>query len=71
VKPTPKAGNKPSPHSIVRGLDKPGSSATVSIFIGKTEIPSFTSYDDVIKNRDSKQPIREAYPIVKTKKSEN
>jgi hypothetical protein len=41
------------------------------IFIGKTEIPSFTSYDDVIKNRDSKQPIREAYPIVKTKKSEN
>jgi hypothetical protein len=30
VKPTPKAGNKPWQHCIVHGLDKPGSSATVS-----------------------------------------
>src|SRR5215470_4273562 len=32
VKPTPKAGNKPLHHFIVHGLDKPGGSATVSIF---------------------------------------
>src|SRR5215467_12579961 len=31
VKPTPKAGNKPSPHSIVHGLDKPGVFTTVSM----------------------------------------
>src|SRR3989442_5996377 len=31
VKPKPKAGNKPLHHCIVHGLDKPGSSATVSI----------------------------------------
>ena len=30
VKPTPKAGNTPLPHFILRELDKPGSSATVS-----------------------------------------
>src|SRR5438132_1949112 len=30
VKPTPKAGNKPSPHSIMHGLDKPGVFTTVS-----------------------------------------
>src|SRR6266567_4074649 len=30
VKPKPKAGNKPSPHSIVHGLDKPGVFTTVS-----------------------------------------
>src|SRR5499426_1268254 len=30
VKPTPKAVNKPLHHFIVHGLDKPGSSATVS-----------------------------------------
>src|SRR5262247_382689 len=30
VKPTPKAVNKPSPHSIVHGLDKPGVFTTVS-----------------------------------------
>jgi hypothetical protein len=30
VKPTPKAGNKPSPHFIVHGLAKPGSFTTVS-----------------------------------------
>src|SRR5499426_1147018 len=30
VKPTPKAVNKPWQHFIVHGLDKPGSSATVS-----------------------------------------
>src|SRR5262249_36216753 len=30
VKPTPKAVNKPSPHSIVHGLDKPGGFTTVS-----------------------------------------
>src|SRR5436309_4875855 len=29
-KPTPKAVNKPSPHSIVHGLDKPGVFTTVS-----------------------------------------
>src|SRR5215831_1058711 len=32
VKPTPKAGNKPLPHSIGHGLDKPGVFTTVSIF---------------------------------------
>jgi hypothetical protein len=31
VKPTPKAVNKPWQHCIVHGLDKPGSSATVSV----------------------------------------
>jgi hypothetical protein len=31
VKPKPKAGNKPSPHSIMHGLDKPGVFTTVSI----------------------------------------
>ena len=30
MKPKPKAGNKPLHHFIVRGLDKPGSSSTVS-----------------------------------------
>src|SRR5215831_16187335 len=30
VKPTPKAVNKPSPHFIVHGLDKPGVFTTVS-----------------------------------------
>ena len=30
VKPKPKAVNKPLPHFILRELDKPGSSATVS-----------------------------------------
>src|SRR5215468_2138599 len=30
VKPTPKAVNTPSPHSIVHGLDKPGVFTTVS-----------------------------------------
>src|SRR5262249_1450173 len=30
VKPTQKAGNKPSPHSIRPGLDKPGDFTTVS-----------------------------------------
>src|SRR5262249_15700171 len=33
VKPTPKAVNKPSPHSIVHGLDKPGVFTTVSEFL--------------------------------------
>src|SRR5262249_39939158 len=33
VKPTPKAGNKPSPPFIVHGLDKPGGFTTVSIFV--------------------------------------
>src|SRR5437660_5184631 len=32
VKPKPKAVNKPLPHFIVHGLDKPGSSATVSYY---------------------------------------
>jgi hypothetical protein len=32
VKPTPKAVNKPSPHFIVHGLDKPGGFTTVSHF---------------------------------------
>src|SRR4030095_7859481 len=32
VKPKLKAGNKPSPHSIRPGLDKPGDFTTVSIF---------------------------------------
>jgi hypothetical protein len=30
VKPKPKAVNKPSPHFIVHGLDKPGVFTTVS-----------------------------------------
>src|SRR6266851_10034137 len=34
VKPKPKAVNKPSPHSIMHGLDKPGVFTTVSIIIG-------------------------------------
>jgi quinol-cytochrome oxidoreductase complex cytochrome b subunit len=34
VKPKPKAGNKPLHHFIVHGLDKPGSSATVSEIVG-------------------------------------
>src|SRR5215510_7857773 len=33
VKPTPKAVNKPSPHSIVHGLDKPGVFTTVSFVL--------------------------------------
>jgi hypothetical protein len=32
VKPKPKAVNKPSPHFIVHGLDKPGGFTTVSFF---------------------------------------
>src|SRR5947209_2923517 len=32
VKPKPKAVNKPSPHFIVHGLDKPGVFTTVSYF---------------------------------------
>jgi len=42
VKPTPKAGNKPWHHCIVHGLDKPGSSATVSkneLFPGLVRFP--------------------------------
>src|SRR6516164_3169815 len=35
VKPTPKAVNKPSPHFIVHGLDKPGGFTTVSTFLGQ------------------------------------
>src|SRR5712691_5423180 len=34
VKPKPKAGNKPSPHSIMHGLDKPGVFTTVSKVMG-------------------------------------
>src|SRR5262245_33171134 len=37
VKPTPKAVNKPSPHFIVHGLDKPGGFTTVSIIVGTVE----------------------------------
>src|SRR5215468_7407427 len=49
VKPKPKAGNKPSPHSIVHGLDKPGVFTTVSLiilFYHRTEVeaaPLFSS----------------------------
>src|SRR5215813_4494153 len=38
VKPKPKAVNKPSPHFIVHGLDKPGGFTTVSI------LPGFSGY---------------------------
>src|SRR5919201_443293 len=38
VKPKPKAVNKPSPHCIVHGLDKPGGFTTVSI------LPKFADY---------------------------
>src|SRR5262249_34714619 len=37
VKPTPKAGNKPLPYSIVHGLDKPGVFTTVSDFLISVE----------------------------------
>src|SRR4029450_2988853 len=40
VKPKPKAGNKPSSHSIVHGLDKPGFFTTGSFFIRfRCELP--------------------------------
>src|SRR5262244_1663511 len=42
VKPTPKAGNKPLHHFILHGLDKPGSSATVS---KKAELPTSRTVD--------------------------
>src|SRR4030095_2326197 len=44
VKPTPKAVNKPSPHFIVHGLDKPGVFTTVSILkaFSRPERPIFT-----------------------------
>src|SRR5437764_5584353 len=40
VKPTPKAGNKPSPHAIVHGLDKPGVFTTVSRKPGHDYLPA-------------------------------
>src|SRR2546430_3393378 len=40
VKPKPKAGNKPLHHFIVHGLDKPGSSATVSDFTWFVRLPN-------------------------------
>src|SRR5262252_4145703 len=39
VKPTPKAVNTPSPHSIVHGLDKPGVFTTVSVFLYLASLP--------------------------------
>src|SRR5262245_51528650 len=44
VKPKPKAGNKPSPHFIVHGLDKPGGFTTVS------KIPLFHSGEKGVPN---------------------
>src|SRR5262244_3310267 len=40
VKPTPKVVNKPSPHSIVHGLDKPGVFTTVSFFYREIHDPA-------------------------------
>src|SRR5437899_3233680 len=45
-KPTPKAVNKPSPHSIVHGLDKPGVFTTVSIFILFFGVGTFAGIDE-------------------------
>jgi hypothetical protein len=36
VKPTPKGANKPSPHSIMHALDKPGGFTTVSKALADT-----------------------------------
>jgi cold-inducible RNA-binding protein len=46
VKPKPKAGNKPLHHFILHGLDKPGSSATVSIFVANI---AFTTTEEELE----------------------
>src|SRR5438132_1772669 len=64
VKPKPKAVNKPSPHSIVHGLDKPGVFTTVSIS-GATDaavnkifhIPSLLVVDQWASDVESSAPL--------------
>src|SRR5215470_15772968 len=50
VKPKLKAGNKPSPHSIRPGLDKPGDFTTVSVFraMGSQTIPRSPAFLPVL-----------------------
>ena len=50
VKPTPKAGNTPLQHFIVHGLDKPGSSATVSIIKENIFVEQIKILEDQILN---------------------
>src|SRR5438093_5022735 len=72
VKPKPKAVNKPSPHSIVHGLDKPGAFTTVSspstfnfhlqstspaIDAGTTLASVMTDYDGVTRPQGSAYDI--------------
>src|SRR5262252_7586331 len=45
VKPTPKAVNTPSPHSIVHGLDKPGVFTTVSMNSHLSDVDTLTQDD--------------------------
>src|SRR4030095_4981676 len=47
VKPKPKAVNKPSPHSIVHGLDKPGGFTTVSNIVA--QLPKMTEDYDKLR----------------------
>src|SRR6266404_566691 len=58
VKPKPKAVNKPSPHSIVHGLDKPGVFTTVSKAGGFTIAGPSKGPD---RNRKVKTQNREDY----------
>src|SRR5215471_10502655 len=51
VMPKPKVGNKPSPHSIVHGLDKPGGFTTVSnIFAFQNVLQATAGYSYAIVN---------------------
>jgi hypothetical protein len=45
--PTPKAVNKPLHHFIVHGLDKPGSSATVSGYFQQSIPPFFETLENI------------------------
>src|SRR5215217_665974 len=57
VKPTPKAVNKPSPYSIVHGLDKPGVFTTVSkngLFLVYSVIPNHERRGVAIRFRGKK-----------------
>src|SRR6478736_6001732 len=56
VKPTPKAGNKPSPHSIVHGLDKPGVFTTVSADV----VLSQQGYDTLLSLL-SREAVQQGY----------
>src|SRR4029434_8932349 len=58
VKPKPKAGNKPLHHFIVHGLDKPGSSATVS----HTPPTQRGSAALLVKDEETTLPARQVSP---------